>query len=156
MRIEFWHVGKTKQKWVADGEDFFLRKCNNYGNIQIDYLKASKAATPDLTRREESKLILERLTKVKAGYSILLDERGRSMDSMMLAKHIGLLTASGRSPIRFITGGAFGVEQVVRDNVDEVLSLSPMVFPHQLVRLMLMEQVYRAFTILRGESYHHE
>jgi len=156
MRIELWHVGKTRTKWISNGEDEFLKKCGHYGKINTHYFKATKAPDPLEARRDESAQIISKLEKEKGGYNILLDERGEMMSSPELAKFMGSLADNGRLPVRFITGGAYGVDDALRQRADKMLSFSPMVFPHELIRLMLSEQLYRAFTILRGESYHHE
>lgn len=155
MRIEIWHIGKTKAKWIADGEKYFLDKCRNYGKIEVDYLKSASTDQIPQIKREESINIHKRLEREKKGYTILLDERGRTIDSVGFAKHLGLLAVHGKTPIRFITGGAYGVDDSIRQTVDEVISVSPMIVTHELIRIILLEQLYRAFTILRGESYHH-
>ena len=155
MRIELWHVGKTKRAWLAKGEDEYLKKCSRYAKMSVQYLKPAKTTDAAMARKQESAVIRSALEKQPGVYTILLDERGVSMSSPRLSKHLEHLAVQGRNPIRFVTGGAFGVDPELREEVDMVLSLSDMVFPHELARVILLEQLYRAFTILRGESYHH-
>jgi len=88
-------------------------------------------------------------------YVVLLDERGKMLSSPELAAVIEQRAINGAKKIHFVIGGAFGVNDAVRKRADLVWQLSKLVFPHQLVRLMLAEQVYRASTIIRGEKYHH-
>lgn len=148
-------MGKTRSGWIAKGEAEFLKKCNRYGKVSTLYVRTGKIADPVIVRKEESRIIMEKLNNARDGYNILLDERGEMLDSPSFAAKIETLATHGRLPVRIITGGPFGVDQSVRDAVDQVIAFSPMVFPHELVRLMILEQLYRAFTILRGDSYHH-
>jgi Uncharacterized conserved protein len=101
----------------------------------------------------ESELLLKSLDPVD--YVVLLDERGKMLSSPELAAVIEQRAINGAKKIHFVIGGAFGVNDAVRKRADLVWQLSKLVFPHQLVRLMLAEQVYRASTIIRGEKYHH-
>ena len=155
MRIEIWHIGKTKKAWLAKGEDEYLKKCSRYAKVTVQYLKPARTQDANMARKQESDVLRASLSKQPGVYTILLDERGVSMTSPKLARHIEQLAVQGRNPIRFITGGAFGVDDDFRKEADLVLSLSDMVFPHEIARVVLLEQLYRAFTILRGESYHH-
>ncbi len=104
-------------------------------------------------RNTESKTLMDTLDPVD--YVILLDERGKMIDSPALAALMEERAVNGARKIHFVIGGAFGVNEELRQRSDMVWQLSKLVFPHQLVRLMLTEQVYRACTIIRGEKYHH-
>lgn len=116
----------------------------------VDY--AHSAFEGARARQDESKRILSRLNS--RDFVIVLDERGKLIDSPALAQSIDQAFADSR-PLVFVIGGAYGVTDEVRERADLVWSLSPLVFPHQLVRLILVEQLYRAQEISRGGKYHH-
>ena len=101
----------------------------------------------------EGKLLLKALDKKT--FVILLDERGEQVTSVQFAKFLEKKMGEGNKNLAFIIGGAFGVSDEVYRRADKVISLSPMTFSHQVVRILLMEQLYRAFTIIHGEPYHH-
>lgn len=106
----------------------------------------------ETSRRVESASLLQ---KIKVDdYVILLDERGKELTSPALAQHLDSLRASSRR-ILFVIGGAYGVDESLRGRADLVWSLSPLVFPHQIIRLLLVEQLYRAHTIVENHPYHH-
>lgn len=155
MRIEVCHVGRTKSKWLMEGEQFYLKKCRRYGKVEVKYLPAGKHNNPVQSQLQEAKTIEDHINKGQSMYTILLDERGRLRTSVEFAKHIDNIAMHRGGSIRFITGGPYGVSDEIRDRCDEMISLSAMVFTHEMVRTIFMEQLYRAFTILRGESYHH-
>jgi len=155
MRLEIWHVGKTKNKWIHEGESQYLQRCRRFTTIEEIMLPAAKSKSATAARKEESESILARLQRAPKMYTMLLDERGKMRSSVEFARHLENTFMHRGSSLRFITGGPFGVDEKVRQACDEIISLSSMVFTHEMVRVILLEQVYRAFTILRGESYHH-
>jgi 23S rRNA (pseudouridine1915-N3)-methyltransferase len=104
-------------------------------------------------KEQEGNLILRHLAD--SDTAILLDERGKQMTSQAFSEYLQRTMNRGVRNLTFITGGAFGFSDAVYDRVKERISLSSMTFPHQLVRLIFLEQLYRALTILKGESYHH-
>lgn len=156
MKIEFWLIGKTKEAWVSDAIEHYLKRCSRYFTITIEIIPESRHTKPDDMRKDESERLVAKLKKSPKAFTILLDENGKHLSSTQFGDLISKQQSQGNSALRFIIGGAFGVEEAVRKEADYVLSLSKMTFPHQLVRVIFLEQLYRAFTILRGEGYHHE
>jgi 23S rRNA (pseudouridine1915-N3)-methyltransferase len=157
MKIEFWLTGKTKEAWVSQALDDYFKRCKRFG-IEINSLiiPESRHKTAGAIKKDETERLLSRLEKEGRAFTILLDETGRQLTSIGFAELISRQQILGYSTIRFIVGGAFGVDPSLHQKVDFTLSLSSMTFPHQVVRVIFAEQLYRAFTILRGEGYHHE
>ena len=157
MKIELWLTGKTREAWISGGVDEYLQRCRRFGiSVTTRIIAESQHKAAESAKKDESARILAGMDKMPRIYTILLDEKGPQLSSVAFAKLIDQLQTRGHSTIRFITGGAFGVDDSVREKADYILSLSAMTFPHQLVRIIFAEQLYRAFTILRGEGYHHE
>lgn len=145
-------IGKKHESWVADGIDRYEKRLVKPWNTEWLLLSHS-ALEGNAARREESARILEKVSS--DDYVILLDETGQNIDSPTLSRYIEQpLDASRRVVV--IIGGAYGVDQTVMDRADFTWSLSKLVFPHQLVRLILTEQLYRAQEIAAGRPYHHE
>ena len=154
MKIELWTVGKTRTGWIRQGERDYIDRCKRFGAIETLIIPAEKSGNPQYIKSQESARILERLSKSQPIPTILLDERGNHFGSPELAEHIRTITDRQGNRLRFIIGGAYGVDESVRAEAG-LVALSQMTFPHELVRVIFLEQLYRAFTILRGESYHH-
>ncbi len=156
MKIQFWSVGKQHDAYVKDGIVDFTKRINKYFSAEWMLIAAPKNAA-SLTEKElkkaEAALINAQLQK--DDYLILLDERGKSFTSPDLAQFIQQRANESHKRIIFLIGGAFGVDETIAKRADHVWSLSTLVFPHMLVRLILSEQVYRACSILRNEKYHH-
>lgn len=156
MKIHLWSVGKSNDSYVKEGIDNFTKKIAHYFNVQWTIIPAPKNAgmmsEMDLKKKEgETLLELIHPTDVV----VLLDERGKQFTSESLAAFLQQKANESTKQLIFLIGGAFGVHEAVVKRADHVWSLSQLVFPHQLVRLMLSEQIYRACTILRNEKYHH-
>ncbi|TDW96776.1 23S rRNA (pseudouridine(1915)-N(3))-methyltransferase RlmH [Dinghuibacter silviterrae] len=149
MRISFYTVGKGHEEYVREGVTLFTDRVNRYFPCTWRLLPPSKHTD----KREEAATILEALSK--DDYLVLLDERGKSWTSEQLSAFIGARAGDSCRHLVFLIGGAFGVDPSVRARAQFIWSLSSLVFPHQLVRLILAEQVYRGCTILRNEKYHH-
>lgn len=144
-------VGKKHESWVSDGIARYEKRLRKPYDLTWQFLPHS-SREGEAARVEESKRILDRVSRDDT--VVLLDERGKQFDSTGFARTLrGLLEASPR--ILFVIGGAYGVDQTVRARANVVWSLSPLVFPHQLVRLITAEQVYRAQEIAAGSHYHH-
>ena len=157
MKISLITVGKTDVKWVREGLELYVSRLSHYVPFtleEIPELKNVSALTRDQIKEKEGEGILKR---IKAGDEVvLLDERGRELRSVELAAWLReKLSRSGRDLV-FVIGGAYGFSQAVYDRSDASLSLSRMTFSHQMVRTIFAEQLYRAFTIIKGEPYHHE
>jgi 23S rRNA (pseudouridine1915-N3)-methyltransferase len=157
MKIFLWSIGGRHEDYVKAGIEDFTARVNRYYSCEWKLLAPPKNAasfSETLLRDAESRMLLEALDPVD--YVVLLDERGKMISSPELARKIEERTVNGAKRMHFVIGGAFGVNEEVRRRADLVWSLSKLVFPHQLVRLILAEQVYRACSIIRGEKYHHQ
>ncbi|THJ65874.1 23S rRNA (pseudouridine(1915)-N(3))-methyltransferase RlmH [Arthrobacter echini] len=144
-------VGRKHESWVSEGIERYTKRLKKPFDLSWQLI-AHSAREHDAARAEESERLLG---KVGSDFVVLLDERGKAIDSPTLSRTLLTPLESSRS-VTVIIGGAYGVDQAVHQRADFVWSLSPLVFPHQLVRLILAEQVYRAQEIAGGRSYHHE
>ena len=156
MRICLLTVGKTDAGWVREGLETYSSRLSRYVPFsvsEIPELKNASALSKAQVKEKEGELILSRVTPRDT--VILLDEKGKEYSSSEFAKEISKLTASGKN-IVFVIGGPYGFSEPVYARCDGKVSLSRMTFTHQMVRTIFVEQLYRAFTILRGEPYHHE
>ena len=156
MNIQFWSIGKAHESFVNEGILLFTKRISHYYNIQwqlISNIKNAANLHVDSLKIKEGELVTSMLKK--DDYLILLDEHGKVLDSPALANLIGNRADEGCKSLIFLVGGAFGVSAAVTQRANFCWSLSPLVFPHQIVRLLLAEQVYRACTINRNENYHH-
>lgn len=158
MRFYVVCIGKLKDAYLRDGVAEFVKRMRPYGGITITELNESKIGDKpsDADRKQVVVEEGERLLKAvsKNAYTVLLDVYGKTMSSEELAKTIAKLEVDGISDMAFIVGGAFGVSDELRKSVNYKLSFSPMTFTHQMVRLLLVEQIYRASKINRNEPYH--
>ncbi len=156
MKIHLWTIGKTNDSYVKEGIDSFTKKISHYFNVQWTIIPTPKNAgmmsEMDL-KKKEGETLLELITPTDI--LVLLDERGKQFSSENFAGFIQQKANESTRQLIFLIGGAFGVHESVFKRADHVWSLSQLVFPHQLVRLILCEQIYRACTILRNEKYHH-
>lgn len=152
MPLRIVAVGKKHESWVAEGIERYQKRLK--APFLVEWvLMAHSSVEADRARQEESERILSGLSA--HAFVVLLDERGKELDSLQLAKT--LEAQLDRSvDVVLIIGGAYGVDDRLRDRANLVWSLSPLVFPHQLVRLILIEQLYRAQQITVGGQYHHE
>lgn len=158
MRFYVVCIGKLKDAYLRDGVAEFVKRMRPYGGITITELNESKIGDKlsDADRKQVVDEEGERLLKAvpKNAYTVLLDVYGKTMSSEDLAKTVAKLEVDGVSDMAFIIGGAFGVSEALRQSVNYKLSFSPMTFTHQMVRLLLVEQIYRASKINRNEPYH--
>lgn len=157
MKLQFWSVGKAHEAYVKDGVEMFTKRISHYYPVEWNIIPVPKntAMLSELDlKKKEGETILNFLQK--EDYVVLLDERGKSMKSEELAKFIEQRANESVKKMVFLIGGAFGVSDEVMKRANYKWSLSPLVFPHQLVRLILAEQVYRACTIIKNENYHHK
>ncbi len=156
MNITLIQIGKTFFDYIEKGVEDYSKRINRYVKFSIEtYALPSKLnkLPPETLKEKESDLLAE-VTK-KYNYVILLDENGKEMTSVKFAGKINELMIASHKNIAFVIGGAYGVTNDFRKKCDFVLSLSQMTFSHQLVRLVFTEQLYRAFTIINNEKYHH-
>ncbi|MDG1428822.1 MAG: 23S rRNA (pseudouridine(1915)-N(3))-methyltransferase RlmH [Crocinitomicaceae bacterium] len=156
MKIKLICVGKTISKYLIEGEVEYLSRLKHYCNIEkieIPELKNAKKMRQDQIKKEEGRLIL---SKIALGEQvILLDEGGKTHTSIEFSKYLQKRLNQGGKSIVFIVGGAYGFSEEVYSKSSGKISLSDMTFSHQMVRLFFLEQLYRGFTILKGEPYHH-
>lgn len=157
MKLQFWSIGKAHEAYVKEGVEMFTKRISHYYPVEWSIIPVPKntamLSEPDL-KKKEGETILGFLQK--DDYVVLLDERGKQFKSEELAKFIEQRANDSTKKMVFIIGGAFGVSDDVMKRANYKWSLSPLVFPHQLVRLILAEQVYRACTIIKNENYHHK
>jgi len=152
MPIKILAVGKKHESWVREGIERYQKRLRSPFFVEWVLLPHS-SLEGDRARQEESERILSRLSQDE--YVILLDERGKMVDSPQLSELLGAQLDASRTVV-LVIGGAYGVDSAVHQRANYIWSLSPLVFPHQLVRLLLVEQLYRAQQIRLGGSYHHE
>ena len=158
MNIYIISVGKIKEEYIKSGISEYLKRLSRYCKISIIELEDEKV--PDKMSQKELEIIQQaeanRIKSViKQGwYVIALDFRGKQFTSEELASKIEDLGISGQSNLAFIIGGTIGLYSELRNSVDLLLSFSKLTFPHQLIRLFLLEQLFRSFKIIRGETYH--
>lgn len=157
MKITLLTVGKTDVKWVKEGLELYASRLSHYIPFSVDEipeLKNVSALTKDQIKEKEGELILK---KIKPQDDvIILDEHGREYRSVEFASLLEEKISRGGRDIVFVIGGAYGFSQAAYARANSKMSLSKMTFSHQMVRAIFTEQLYRAFTIMRGEPYHHE
>jgi 23S rRNA (pseudouridine1915-N3)-methyltransferase len=153
MKISLWSVGKAHEEYVKAGIEDFTRRISRYYPAEWNIIPTPKNATTDL-KKKEGAVLLPLIQK--DDYLVVLDERGKQVSSEELAGFIQLRANESVKRIVFLIGGAYGVDEAVLKRADYTWSLSKLVFPHQLVRLILSEQIYRACSIIRNEKYHHQ
>ena len=147
MKIKIVTIGKLKEKFLIDGVNEYLKRIKPFAKIEIAEIPECK------TIDEEGQKLLSQV--LRESFKIVLDVSGAELTSENFAKKIAELNLHGVSSLTFIIGGAFGLSEEVRRAADFRLSLSQMTFTHQFARLILVEQIYRAFKINRGEPYHY-
>lgn len=158
MKIRLIVVGKLKEKYLVDGIKEYTKRISGYTNIEIievaDERIPEKASLAEevLVKTKEGRRILDKIKQ--DDYVILLDVGGKELDSVAFSKHIENCMIQGKSTIDFVIGGSLGHGEDILQRANFRLSFSPMTFPHQLMRLILVEQIYRAFKIMKNETYH--
>ena len=154
MNVSIICVGKVKEKYIIEGINEFLKRMQSFAKMKIVELKEDgNDSSRNISIEKESEDILKTMEKL-GGYNILLDIQGKNFSSEEMSEEIERLTVNGVSSINFIIGGSYGVSENVRKAVDMRLSFSKMTFPHQLMRLILSEQIYRWFSIIKNTKYH--
>jgi len=157
MKIKLIVIGKTKSKFLLDGENEYQKRLKHYckfSELIIPDIKNARKLSKKELKEKEGNLILESLKN--SDYVILLDDKGLALTSIEFSELLNKKMVSSTNELIFIIGGAFGFSESVYKRADAKLSLSKMTFSHQMVRMIFKEQLYRAFTILKGEKYHHE
>lgn len=158
MKITILSVGKIKEKFYRDAVSEFTKRLSRY--VKLEIIEVTDEKTPDQASDHEMTLIKEKegerlLKSIKDdGYVICLAINGKMLDSVELSRHLEKLGVSGVSHIYFVIGGSLGLADEVLKRADMLLSFSKMTFPHQLMRVILCEQIYRSFRIINHEPYH--
>jgi 23S rRNA (pseudouridine1915-N3)-methyltransferase len=152
MRYQLVTIGTVKRGFYKQGCDFYLERLKHYGNIKVAELKEHKAANVEIIKQAES----EALLGAASGYVIALDETGKTFTSEKLARRVLMLENQSISQISLLIGGAEGHSEVLKKTAKELWSLSSLTLPHELARLILLEQLYRAETIRAGHPYHRQ
>lgn len=156
MKIQFWAIGKNHEPYVKMGVEDFSKRISNYFPVEWNIIPVPKNAgmlsEMDLKKRE-GETVMDWLQK--DDYLVALDERGKQFDSVQLSQFMQARANDSVKKMVFLIGGAYGIDETVLKRANHKWSLSLLTFPHQLVRLVLAEQIYRACTLLRNEKYHH-
>lgn len=156
MQVEIWSLGRESDAFIEEGVSYYIKKVQPWVSMELVVLQLPrKAATTDVARakQQEEELIFKRLQSHH--YLILLDERGKMLSSVDWSRQMQQCMNQGVKTLVILIGGAFGVTDAVKARARHTWSLSALVFPHQLVRLIVAEQVYRAFSIIHNSPYHH-
>lgn len=157
MKLSFWAIGKSHESYVREGVEDFTKRVGRYFPVEWNIIPVPKNAgmmsEMDL-KKKEGEIVLQWLKK--DDYLVALDEHGKSFTSVQLSDFLQLRANESSKNIVFLIGGAFGLDDEILKAAKLKWSLSSLTFPHQLVRLILAEQVYRACTILNNEKYHHQ
>ena len=158
MKIRIVAVGKLKEKYLREGVAEYAKRLAPFASVELLETRGEyMAENPSEAQRQQTLAKEgERLLRLvpERSFLIVLDVKGKLLSSEALAKELASRALQGQSDLTFLIGGAFGLSPAVRDRADLRISFSPMTFTHQMVRLLLYEQVYRAFKINRGEKYH--
>jgi 23S rRNA (pseudouridine1915-N3)-methyltransferase len=157
MKILLLAIGKTDEDYLLTGIKKYVGRLGHYVSFEMKEIpdpRNRKTLSEEQQKKAESFLILSQLQP--SDQVVLLDENGKSFSSTAFAENLERQMSSGIKRLVFIIGGPYGFAQDVYDRANAQMSLSPMTFSHQMVRLIFVEQLYRAFTILKGEPYHHQ
>lgn len=157
MKITLLVVGKTEDKYLIEGIDKYLKRLKHYINfnmVVIPDVKNTKNLTEAQQKSKEAELILKQISNLDT--VILMDEKGKKYTSMLFSNYLNKQMIGSVQHLIFIIGGPYGFDESVYQRANGSMSLSDMTFSHQMVRLFFVEQLYRAFSILKGEPYHHE
>ena len=157
MKIVLITIGKTNEKYLIEGISDYQRRLKHYTNferIEIANLKNAKNFSESELMQREGELILKQIKN--SDHLVLLDDKGKDFTSQKFAQKLQQWKHYGKKRLVFVVGGAYGFSEEIYKRGNEKLSLSKMTFSHQMVRLFFVEQIYRGYTILNNEPYHHE
>jgi 23S rRNA (pseudouridine1915-N3)-methyltransferase len=157
MKIVLLTIGKTSERYLLDGIQHYQNRLKYYMPfeiIEIPNIKKAQNLSKTELKRKEGLLITQYIQS--SDYIILLDDKGKTSSSLEFAQKLESWLNSGKKRLLFVVGGAYGFSDEIYSKAPEKCSLSKMTFSHQMVRLFFAEQLYRAFTILKNEPYHHE
>lgn len=157
MKIQLWSIGKDNDPYIRDGIAVFQKRLQHYVDFELRLIPTIKQAAslsiPEL-KKQEARIITDLLQP--QDYLVALDEHGKMMSTLQLADFLQQRTNAGTRQLVLLIGGAFGLDPAILQRAQLKLSLSSLTFPHQLVRLIITEQLYRAYSVLHNEKYHHQ
>jgi 23S rRNA (pseudouridine1915-N3)-methyltransferase len=157
MKIKLIYIGKTSKSFLVEGEQEYIKRLKHYCNleiIKIQDVKNQKKMSSEEIKKFEGEKFLSYFQKDDLIY--LLDDKGKQFTSKSLADFIEKQQIYSTSNLVIVIGGAFGFSESIYERANGKISLSSLTFSHQMIRLIFLEQLYRAFTIIKGEKYHHE
>jgi 23S rRNA (pseudouridine1915-N3)-methyltransferase len=157
MKVELWLIGKTSFGYIKEGMEIYQKRLTHYLPFEVSIIldiKNAKNLRPNQIKVKEGATINSKLKK--EDFLILLDERGKHFSSVEFAKFLDQKLQMSYKKIVFLVGGAYGFSEDIYKRANSKLSLSKMTFSHQMIRLFVLEQIYRGMTILRNEPYHNE
>lgn len=156
MKILFWSVGRAHEPLLKESIEAYSKRIANYFPVEWTLIPPPKnASLPEAEQKKTEGSAIKQLLK-EGDYLVALDGRGATLTSETLSRFIQQRATESARRLIFLIGGAYGLDKTVLDAARFTWSLSPLTFPHQLVRLIVAEQIYRACTILRNEKYHHK
>jgi len=153
MKIELFFVGKTSEKFIEDGVVLHLKRLVHYVPVTVKIIPSAPSGSKDSVVKNETDSLMSKITN--RDFVVMLEERGKELTSVQFADFFQKQMVGGTFRIIFIVGGAYGVSETILKRANLVLSFSKFTFTHQMIRLFLAEQIYRAMTIIRNEQYHH-
>lgn len=156
MKIKLITIGKTDEQYLLEGIDKYISRLKHYVSFELTVIsdvKMGKKANLELQKEKEGEEILQRIAKNE--YVVLLDENGENYNSIAFSNYLQKRMNAGLDLV-FVIGGPFGFSKRIYERANAKMALSKMTFSHQMVRLFFIEQLYRGFTILKGEKYHHQ
>jgi 23S rRNA (pseudouridine1915-N3)-methyltransferase len=157
MKIELWSLGSPSVKYLQQGEAEYIKRLQPFCDVSFEVIKTNKIKSQDSNQimRQEAILILDKLKK-NNGTLILLDDKGKEFTSNEFARYVQHHQIHSTKNLIFLIGGSYGFDQSIYEMAQKKISLSKFTFPHQLVRIIFLEQLYRAFSIIQNLPYHHQ
>lgn len=156
MELEIWWIGKTAESYLHQGISVYLKKINHFANANIREFKEAKGLKNIQSIKQFETPALLKAIQVPGIIPILLDENGQKFSSLEFANWLSKNTQTSNRKLCFIIGGAYGFSDEIKNHVPTKIALSEMTFTHQMIRLIFLEQLYRAFTIINKIPYHNE
>lgn len=155
MKVHLWAFGSPSDLWVQEGEQLYANRIQRYMPFEYKTILRSKSSQKNIVLSEEANWLTSQIEKAPSKV-ILLDENGPQLTSRHFASKLETWRLEAPKRLIFLIGSAYGFQEDLKNRFHEKLSLSKLTLPHQLCRLVFLEQLYRACTILKGESYHHD
>ncbi len=154
MKVYLWALGANSDPWVATGEELYKKRIGRYMPFDFKCIPVSKSKIKEQVQSAEANWLNQQLASTPT-FLVLLDEKGKQLTSVQLSRQLEKWRQGSHKQLVFLIGSSFGFDPAVYQQADALLGLSLMTLPHQLARLFMLEQLYRACTIQKGESYHH-